>query len=59
MAFALEGCEDLIGEVAGVGVFEEGAVWERLPGVLWPWAGSRRMSIKRELVVSRFPLQRY
>ena len=27
VAFAVEGCEDLVGEVAGVGVFEEGAVW--------------------------------
>ena len=27
MAFGVEGCEDLVGEVAGVGVFEEGAVW--------------------------------
>ena len=27
VAFGLEGCEDLVGEVAGVGVFEEGAVW--------------------------------
>ena len=27
MAFGLEGCEDLVGEVAGVGVFEEDAVW--------------------------------
>ena len=27
VAFALKGCEDLVGEVAGVGVFEEGAVW--------------------------------
>ena len=26
VAFAVEGCEDLVGEVAGVGVFEEGAV---------------------------------
>ena len=26
VAFGLEGCEDLVGEVAGVGVFEEGAV---------------------------------
>ena len=27
VAFGLEGCEDLVGEVAGVGVFEEFAVW--------------------------------
>ena len=27
VAFALKGCEDLVGEFAGVGVFEEGAVW--------------------------------
>ena len=27
VSFGLEGCEDLVGEVAGVGVFEEGAVW--------------------------------
>ena len=27
VAFGLEGCEDLVGEVAVVGVFEEGAVW--------------------------------
>ena len=27
VAFAVEGCEDLVGEVAGVGVFEEFAVW--------------------------------
>ena len=27
VAFGLEGCEDLVGEVAGVGVFEESAVW--------------------------------
>ena len=26
VAFGLEGCEDLVGEVAGVGVFEEDAV---------------------------------
>ena len=26
VTFALKGCEDLVGEVAGVGVFEEGAV---------------------------------
>ena len=32
MAFGLEGCEDLVGEVAGVGVFEEGAVWGAFAG---------------------------
>ena len=32
MAFAVEGCEDLVGEVAGVGVFEEGAVWGAFAG---------------------------
>ena len=32
VAFVLEGCEDLIGEVAGVGVFEEGAVWGAFAG---------------------------
>ena len=47
VAFGLEGCEDLVGEVAGVGVFEEFAVWGVFAGVLWPWAGSRRMSIKK------------
>ena len=31
-AFGLEGCEDLVGEVAGVGVFEEGAVWGAFSG---------------------------
>ena len=30
--FAVEGCEDLVGEVAGVGVFEEGAVWGAFAG---------------------------
>ena len=32
VAFGLEGCEDLVGEVAGVGVFEEGAVWGAFAG---------------------------
>ena len=32
VAFSLEGCEDLVGEVAGVGVFEEGAVWGAFAG---------------------------
>ena len=32
VAFALKGCEDLVGEVAGVGVFEEGAVWGAFAG---------------------------
>ena len=32
VAFVLEGCEDLVGEVAGVGVFEEGAVWGAFAG---------------------------
>ena len=27
-----QGCEDLVGEVAGVGVFEEGAVWGAFAG---------------------------
>ena len=32
VALGLEGCEDLVGEVAGVGVFEEGAVWGAFAG---------------------------
>lgn len=32
VAFALKSCEDLVGEVAGVGVFEEGAVWGAFAG---------------------------
>ena len=32
VAFGLEGCEDLVGEVAGVDVFEEGAVWGAFAG---------------------------
>ena len=32
LAFALEGCKDLVGEVAGVGVFEEDAVWGAFAG---------------------------
>ena len=32
VAFGLEGCEDLVGEVAGVGVFEEFAVWGAFAG---------------------------
>lgn len=32
VSFGLEGCEDLVGEVAGVGVFEEGAVWGAFAG---------------------------
>ena len=28
----VEGCEDLVGEVAGVGVFEEDAVWGAFAG---------------------------
>ena len=32
VAFAVEGCEDLVGEVAGVGVFEEFAVWGAFAG---------------------------
>ena len=32
VACAVEGCEDLVGEVAGVGVFEEGAVWGAFAG---------------------------
>ena len=32
VTFGLEGCEDLVGEVAGVGVFEEGAVWGAFAG---------------------------
>ena len=32
MAFGLEGCEDLVSEVAGVVVFEEGAVWGAFAG---------------------------
>ena len=32
VAFGLKGCEDLVGEVAGVGVFEEGAVWGAFAG---------------------------
>ena len=32
MAFVLEGCEDLVGEVAGVGVFEKFAVWGAFAG---------------------------
>ena len=32
VAFALKGCEDLVGEVAGVGVFEEFAVWGAFAG---------------------------
>ena len=32
VAFGLEGCEDFVGEVAGVGVFEEGAVWGAFAG---------------------------
>lgn len=32
MAFALESCEDLVGEVADVGVFEESAVWGAFAG---------------------------
>ena len=32
VAFGLEGCEDLVGEVAGVGLFEEGAVWGAFAG---------------------------
>ena len=32
VAFGLEGCEDLVGEAAGVGVFEGGAVWGAFAG---------------------------
>ena len=32
VAFGLEGCEDFVSEVAGVGVFEEGAVWGAFAG---------------------------
>ena len=32
VAFVLKGCEDLVGEVAGVGVFEEFAVWGAFAG---------------------------
>ena len=32
VAFVLEGCEDLVCEVAGVGVFEEFAVWGAFAG---------------------------
>ena len=32
VAFGLEGCEDLVGEVAGVGVLEEGPVWGACAG---------------------------
>ena len=32
VAFVLEGCEDLVGEVAGVGVLEEGTVWGAFAG---------------------------
>lgn len=47
VAFGLEGCEDLVGEVAGVGVFEEFAVWGAFSGGVVAVAGSRRMSIKK------------
>ena len=45
VAFALKGCEDLVGEVAGVGVFEEFAVWGAFAGGVVAVAGSRRMSM--------------
>lgn len=32
VAFGLEGCKDLVGEVAGEGVFDEGAVWGAFAG---------------------------
>ena len=47
VAFGLKGCEDLVGEVAGVGVFEEGAVWGAFAGGVEAVPGSRRMSIKK------------
>ena len=34
VAFTLKGCEDLVGEVAGVGIFEEGAVWGAFAGAV-------------------------
>ena len=45
VAFALKGCEDLVGEVAGVGVFEEGAVRGAFAGSVVAVAGSKRMSM--------------
>ena len=38
MASGFEGCDDSSCEVAGVGVFEEGAVWGAFSGGVWPWA---------------------
>ena len=59
VAFGLEGCEDLVGEIAGVGVFEEGAVWGAFAGGVKAVAGVEEDEHKkRELVVSRFTLQR-
>ena len=56
VAFALKGCEDLVGEVAGVGVFEEGAVLGAFAGGVVAVGGvEEEEHKKRELVVSRFP----
>ena len=56
VAVALKGCEDFVCEVAGVGVFEEGAVWGAFAGGVEAVAGVEEDEHKkRELVVSRFP----
>ena len=39
----------MVGEVAGVGVFEEGAVWGAFAGCVVAVGGVEGMSIKREL----------